>query len=330
MTEFEEIQYANLAAKQCPVYSQAIAYTDLALSVIPVHGIKYGNCTCRKSCGKNAGKHPDVGGTWKRYVDNPAGPDLVRRWFRRARQRNVAIICGEVSGIIVVDADGEDGVAELHRRGCPETWTVKSGSGGLHAYFRHPGFRVGNRKLPGIGDLRGDGGYVVAPPSRHISGERYEWRPESSPWDVELAEPPEWLLLEKAETTPQITTPQIKAIPQVAKPELEELGLTPDLSRLSEPVRQLIRHGNRGVYPSRSEADWRVCVAMFEAGYGTDEVWMVMTNPENGISEKFYENSLNGERYLDHTISKAHVHCVQNQSKCGKLYAHRSGRVTIG
>src|SRR5690606_17775107 len=74
----------------------------------------------------------------------------------------------------------------------PRTATVRTGKG-RHLYFRHPGGTVRNftRKLPGL-DLRGDGGYVVAPPSTHANGERYVW--EQSPGDVGIAEPPHWLM----------------------------------------------------------------------------------------------------------------------------------------
>jgi hypothetical protein len=107
------------------------------------------------------------------------------------------------------------------------------------------------------------------------------------------------------------------------------LGIDPDLSRLPASVHELIRQGNRTEYPSRSEADWAVCVEMFLAGYGLDEVWMVMTNPENGISAKFYEKGARGEDYLELTISKAHAHWKSRRSGRGHTYARRKRRSTI-
>jgi hypothetical protein len=70
-------------------------------------------------------------------------------------------------------------------------------------------------------------------------------------------------------------------------------------------MQNLIRYGNRGEYQSRSEADMAACVAMLGAGYGVGEVWSAMTDPTNGISEKFIEKGNQGERYLQLTISKA-------------------------
>jgi hypothetical protein len=68
---------------------------------------------------------------------------------------------------------------------------------------------------------------------------------------------------------------------------------------------------------------------MFRAGYGLDEVWMVMTNPENGISEKFYEKGPRGEDYLELTISKAHAHWKSRHGERGRTYAARKRRISI-
>ena len=79
----------------------------------------------------------------------------------------------------------------------------------------------------------------------------------------------------------------------------------PGLSRLSRRMQGLIRHGNGSEYESRSEADFAACVAMFGAGFSEAEVWAAMTDPTNGISEKFFEKGRDGERYLELTTGKA-------------------------
>jgi len=166
-------------------FSTADAATELAqlgVSVIRLHGVADGRCTCgRREC-RSPGKHPALGPSWKRFRRERADLGLVRRWFTQKPFSNVGIITGAISAVVVLDADGEAGVTELERRGYPTTWTARSGSGGLHLYLRHPGYLVGNRKIAGIGDLRGDGGLIVAPPSLHVSGNRYEWLPGRSPW----------------------------------------------------------------------------------------------------------------------------------------------------
>jgi hypothetical protein len=79
---------------------------------------------------------------------------------------------GEASGIVVLDVDqkenrqGMDWLNENSHR-MVQTRTVRTGSGGLHIYFRHPGRQVKNQNdkiAPGI-DVRGDGGYVIVPPT---------------------------------------------------------------------------------------------------------------------------------------------------------------------
>jgi len=69
------------------------------------------------------------------------------------------------------------------------------GGGGRHLFFAHPGRPVACRGgfLPGL-DLKGDGRYVVAPPSLHASGKVYEWEVTHDPDNAPLAEMPAWLL----------------------------------------------------------------------------------------------------------------------------------------
>lgn len=99
---------------------------------------------------------------------------------------------------------------------------------------------------------------------------------------------------------PQETTPR----PALRSPQPAG-HLTPDLERLSGRMRALIFQGNRGEYPSRSEADFAACLAMFTAGYSANDVWTVMADPAHGISEKYLEKGRHGEAYLSLTIGKA-------------------------
>jgi putative DNA primase/helicase len=105
----------------------------------------------------------------------------------------VGIVTGELSGVLVLDVDGPDGEAELQKHGHAATPMVRTASGGLHLYFKHPEHpvRTGIRVAPGL-DVKASGGYVVAPPSLGPNGKRYEWI--VSPEDADLAEPPEWLM----------------------------------------------------------------------------------------------------------------------------------------
>jgi hypothetical protein len=109
----------------------------------------------------------------------------VCAWWKRWPDANIGCACW-LSGLVVVDLDGERGMASWHalagRLGLTvATRTAITGGGGRHLFFRAPaGARIGNSagKLgPGI-DIRADGGYVVLPPSVHPSGGVYRWADE--------------------------------------------------------------------------------------------------------------------------------------------------------
>ena len=80
---------------------------------------------------------------------------------------------------------------------------------------------------------------------------------------------------------------------------------TVDLSRLSPRMRRLARAGNDGQYPSRSEADFAVAVAMFGKGYTANEVLAVLSDRSLGISEKAREQGRHAASYLARTVGKA-------------------------
>jgi hypothetical protein len=127
---------------------------------------------------------------WREFQTRRPSESEVRAWFTQWPDANIAIVTGSVSGIIALDLEAG---ADLGERPIPPTPMQLTGGGGKHYLFRHPGFPVPNavRILDKV-DVRGDGGYIVVPPSLHPSGRRYEWviSPELEP----LAEPPEWLI----------------------------------------------------------------------------------------------------------------------------------------
>lgn len=128
---------------------------------------------------------------WEEFQSRLPSDDELRRWSA-ASSTNAAIVTGSISGVIVLDTDSAEADAEVARLGVPETPTART-SKGRHYYFAHPGGQVRNfaRKLDGC-DLRGDGGYVVAPGSTHPSGHLYAW--ERTPDEVPFAPAPAWLL----------------------------------------------------------------------------------------------------------------------------------------
>jgi hypothetical protein len=109
----------------------------------------------------------------------------------------VGLVTGRISGLVVVDVDvqhgGPDSVAALEAAHGALSPTVEAltGGGGRHLYYAHHGTLVANQVAlrPGI-DVRGDGGCVVAPPSVHPSGRRYQWVAGRDPDRQPLAPPP--------------------------------------------------------------------------------------------------------------------------------------------
>jgi hypothetical protein len=139
---------------------------------------------------------------WESLQQARASAADVAHWFQRWPSANVGIVTGEISNLIVLDVDpkhgGDASQARLEQRFEPLPATIESvtGGGGRHFYFAHPGGFVRNRAglAQGI-DLRGDGGYIVAPPSVHPSGNPYAWAPGRSPEEIDLAPLPRWLLV---------------------------------------------------------------------------------------------------------------------------------------
>lgn len=121
----------------------------------------------------------------------------IKNWWKKWPNANVGIATGSISGLIVIDEDIDrdkdlDGFQSVRRweqvnGALPETISVITGRGGCHLYFRYSGSDINNRAglLEGV-DVRGEGGYVVAPPSIHPNGTEYQW--EYSPDDIEIAD----------------------------------------------------------------------------------------------------------------------------------------------
>jgi putative DNA primase/helicase len=191
----------------------AAFYAALGLAVFPLHGVDAaGVCLCGKDCGRDAGKHPR---THNGLRDATRDPRVVGGWWRRTPSANVAVATGPPSGVWVLDADPEHGGLESiggleaeHGEISP-TWCVETGGDGLHLWFRLDGAAIptsAGRLGPGL-DVRGHGGYVVVPPSRHRSGQRYRWADAWHPALVDLAPAPPWLLGLVREPRPEIMVP---------------------------------------------------------------------------------------------------------------------------
>ncbi len=175
------------------LHAAAWRYAAHGWPVMPLHSPIGHGCSC--PAGTNCtsiGKHPRTrDGLHNATVD----PHQITRWWRHWPDANIGVVTGEASGIVVLDIDLPDGptaLAHLQAKHgpLPPTLTQQTGSGGRQLVLVRPGGGVGNRAgmEPGI-DVRGDGGYIVVPPSLHACGTHYRWTNGTAP-----APPPDWLV----------------------------------------------------------------------------------------------------------------------------------------
>lgn len=176
----------------------ALSLAALGFRVLQLHGIVGGRCTCGAALCSSPGKHPLRDGGYKVATTNP---DLIKQWWTDAPQANIGIATGD--GLVVLDIDnrhgGDESLADLVREVGKPPDTVESQTGnGRHIYLHDPTGRIRTGIVdgrPGI-DVKAEGGYVVAPPSRHWSGQHYQWEFSSHPDLVSVAHlPPAWLAL---------------------------------------------------------------------------------------------------------------------------------------
>jgi len=151
-------------------YDYAMFYISNNLSVIPI---------------RPRDKKPLVG--WKQYQQQPPSTSEIRKWFKT--DNNIAIVTGKVSdNLVVIDFDEESLYKEFLEKLSDDlkgiindTWIVKT-SRGYHVYLRVDSEKpIGAEKYDGV-DIKAEGGYVLAPPSIHPSGIRYEFLTPDMPW----------------------------------------------------------------------------------------------------------------------------------------------------
>lgn len=192
----------------------ALFWAGQGIPVFPLHEVYDGVCTCtctrkkcpdgRHGCGAsctNKGKHP----RWHRD-DLPNGVESatvnltqIRRWWMRWPTANIGGAMGREIQLVALDFDPKNGgdlsladLLDVHGDGWLNTLTMKTGSGGFHFLFQYPASQVLRNSAGEVGpgvDTRGEGGYIVLPPSIHFSGNLYEMYRV-----VPVIPAPEWLL----------------------------------------------------------------------------------------------------------------------------------------
>lgn len=192
-------------------------------SVFPLWPIASdGSCGCGDRSCTDIGKHPCV-----KWGKNSLGAGVQ---LHIPEGYGAGIATGARSGFFAIDLDlkdGKDGLAALAALGeVPPTRTTATPTGGYHLKFKHPGFHVPNSASvlgPGI-DVRGDGGYVVAPGSRHKNGGIYTLVDPNAP----IVDAPSWLL--------EVLRNGPKKLRKVSRETLERIAKT--WKRSKSPMRQ--------------------------------------------------------------------------------------------
>lgn len=153
-----------------PIFLTAQEYLNQGYSVIPV----------------SKEKQPLI--KWGKYQNEVPDIKEVIRWIKQFPDMQLGIVTGALSDLVVIDIENGGDSSPF-----PETLTAHTGGGGIHLYYRHPGVTVKNGiRVTDLVDIRGDGGFVVAPPSISSKGE-YTWLsdPQKTPlalYPVELME----------------------------------------------------------------------------------------------------------------------------------------------
>lgn len=201
-----------------PVRVGALSMASMGMPVHPVHGVIDGCCTCKAPHAdkpKERGKHPAMGLTFKNAVFDAS---TIDGWFAAHPNLNYGVATGvQVPGtekmVIVIDVDSykagaEDVLSKFEGEygKLPETAEVLTGGGGRHLYFYAALGTRFNSKLGHEGiDIKGIGGYVLGPGSRHLSGKTYEWEASSDPTEGQLiADLPQWVYDKFAKVEPSL------------------------------------------------------------------------------------------------------------------------------
>lgn len=209
------------------MYRHALELVARGLSIIPTGGgrtkaAKEPHYNALKATGHTAPNHKgDLQATWKAMQTRQPTASELHGWFVVQGARGIGLVTGAISGLVVVDVDVE-GLALLAQLG----WKphVLSPSGGAHLYVRHPGWYVPSNAsknkaaLPPGFDVRGDGGYIMLPPSRNQKGQ-YQRTGERKP--LKITDIPEEVSWEGK------TYPLRQALGLAAAPEPEPVPSTP-------------------------------------------------------------------------------------------------------
>ena len=202
-----------------PLHNQRVSseILDAALKLATLGWLVF-PCATAVASDPESGKRPLSA---KGLLDATTDQAQIRAWWAQWPSANIGVATGRASGFWVLDCDPRHGGEESLRAieaahgAIPNTPLSLTGGGGSHYLFSMPPDgdvrNSASRLAPGL-DVRGAGGYVIVPPSRHSSGRVYTWDAEAHPEDLPIAAAPPWLL------------DLVRQRPQPAQPLEAEIG----------------------------------------------------------------------------------------------------------
>ena len=260
----------------------AVEYAEAGHRVFPIWGVREdGSCQCPDANCSSPGKHPHGRLVPHGLTDASDDPETVRSWWRQYPGGNIGLVTGEQFFVVDCDKAKEiDGTAlwlklAEDRGDLPETACADTGGGGAHfCYAMQEGIAVNNQqgllveghRVVGI-DVRGSGGYIVAPPSVHASGRRYAWKRDLD----HLKAAPGWVqeLVSKA-SFPITVTPDDNLIVRMERGEAVSAEVVP---RVADDDIEQIKAALAFMPPNCDRTTWieRVSMPLHDIFGGSDE-----------------------------------------------------------
>lgn len=286
--------------------------TQLGAPVFLIWWVEDGVCACGTDCGDQAGKHP-IGPVVPNGVNNATlDLDLIRRWRSRYPKANTGLATGVTFDVLDLDQfltldevdaladadthDGDDPIATICRAGHGDvaSWLawgelgpVSKTGNGRHVLVQPTGFsnKAGVKSgLPVHVDWRGKGGYIIAPPSTHRTGRRYQWL-DGFPATATIPAAPDAVVRMLVEAEERTRRPSI----------------TDRLERLSDPVASFLRSQFRDAVENRSP---RYAIAALEA-----EAADVASTPPKGRNDRLNVAAIKLGRFvLSGELTEAQVY----------------------
>ncbi len=194
-------------------------------------------------------KEPLPGLHWDREATTD--PEQIHKWWTRVPAANIGIVTGVKSGLVVIDCDSPEAYARFCTAYGDHDTPASITGRGRHVLFQHPGETLANsvgKKLGEGNDVRGDGGYIVAPPSVHPTGQPYRWDSAHHPLLVDPAPLPPRLLAALRATPAASTAPDGE--PMAAR-DIASLAEIPETQRNDT----LTRYAGRLLAKGHSETE---------------------------------------------------------------------------